>query len=241
MRDTVVALFALMATWGGAALAQEENRIRSISVSGTVETKTAPDQVVWSISLTDTDTDMRKAKANNDERVKSVIALRDKLDIGEGDIETGQVSIRREYERTSRGDRGAFKHFVVSRSVTIRQRDLKRFDEFLDALVASTELEASFSFATSRMHEVRTETRLKALKVARDKAAAMAEVVGAKLGKVLTIDEHSSGSRWMSLGTNIVSNSMIDAGPPAADLATDKFVPGAISVTLTVHATFELK
>jgi uncharacterized protein YggE len=60
-----------------------------VSVSGTVETKTSPDQVVWRIDLTDTDEDMREAKARNDEKVASVLALREKLGIEEGEIETG--------------------------------------------------------------------------------------------------------------------------------------------------------
>ncbi len=97
-------------------------------------------------------------------------------------METGHVSIRREYERGQYGYRGAFRHFVVSRSVTVRQRDLERFDEYLDALVSCAEMEVDFSFESSRIHAVRAETRLKAVMAARDKAAAMAGIVGAKLG-----------------------------------------------------------
>ncbi len=240
MRNKVLVTLILAATWSGTTSAQEEKAVRSISVSGTVVTKTAPDQVVWSISLSDADKDMRKAKTANDEKVKAVVALRGKLGIGDGDLETGQINIRREYERGQHGSRGAFKHYAVSRGVTIRQRDLKRFDEFLDALVASTEMEVSFAFETSRIHDVRAETRLEALKVARNKAADLAEVVGAKLGRVLTIDETTQGGGWRRY-SNFSNNAMVDQGSPAVDLATDKFVPGAISVTMTVQATFELE
>jgi len=220
---------------GNVALAEKEKPIRSIAVSGTVETKTAPDQVVWRISLTDTDKNMREAKASNDERVRSVVALRQGLGVDEGDFETGRFDIRREYERDEHGRRGDFKHFVVSRSVTIRQR--KRFDEFLDSLVSSTEMEVSFSFESSRIHEVRAETRLKALQAAKDKAAAMAKIVGARLGRVLTINEHAPADPWQSRG----SNREYLQSTPSVDLATEKFVPGAIHVQVTVYATFELE
>jgi len=229
---TAVGLILLLSTIASAA---EESPIRSISVSGTVETKTAPDHIVWRITLTDTDKDMLEAKKRNDEKVKAVVALQKKLDIAEGDIETDNVSVRREYERTTR----EFRHFLVRRSVTIRQRDLKRFDEFLDSLVSSAEMEVSFSFKSTRLQEVRAETRLKALESAKDKATAMAEVVGAKIGRVLTINEHAQVDRWQ--GPMLSNSSWVQSRPPTVDLASDKFVPGAITVQMTVYAMFELE
>lgn len=237
MRHNMTAALALLLVFGGTSLGQDKRPVRSIAVSGTVETKTAPDQIVWSISLSDTHKEMLKAKARNDEKVKSVLALREKLGVGQGDLETGRVNIRREYERDQRGHRGDFKHFVVTRSVTIRQRDLKRFGEFLGTLVASTEMEVSFRFESSRIHEIRAETRLKALRLAKDKAAAMANVVGAKLGRVLTISEHAQGNHWQSPVTQL---SFVQS-TPAVDLATKTFVPGAINVKVTVYATFGLE
>jgi uncharacterized protein YggE len=218
-------------------LAQGEKPVRSISVSGTVETKTAPDRIVWRISLTDTNVSLLDAKKANDKSIRAVIALREKLGIEEGDLETGQMSVRREYERDQRGERGAFKHFVVTRSATMVQRDLKRFDEFLDALVSSAEMEVNFSFESSRIHEVRADTRLKALAAAKDKAEAMAKAVGAKLGRAIAINEHPQNDP----GRNPFSNSAYVQSIPAADLATDRFVPGAINVQVTVYATFELE
>lgn len=239
MKTITILMAGLMAIASSNVWAEDEPPVRSISVTGTVETKIAPDQILWSVSLTDNHKDMREAKAASDERVKAVVALRKKLGVNEGDFETGTVSIRREYEHDDRGRRGAFKHFVVSRSVTIRQRDLKRFDEFLDALVASTEMEVGFSYESSRMHDVRAETRLKALAQARDKAKKMADVAGAKLGRVLTIDEHARSGGWQ----NPMSNAQFSyyQSTPTTDVATDRFVPGAITVKVTVYATFQLE
>lgn len=236
MRRNVTVALAILFLLGRAASAQEERPLRSISVAGTVETKTAPDQIVWSITLTDTDKDIRKAKAKNDAKIESVIALRAKLGVDVEDISTGSVNIRREYERNERGDRGDFKHFRITRSVTIRQRDLKRFDEFLDALISSAEMDVGFSFESSRIHEIRAETRLKALQVAKDKAEALVQVVGSKLGRVLTIDESAQGDRQRIS----VSNRKVVQSTPSVDLATERFIPGAISVQMTVYATFEI-
>jgi hypothetical protein len=219
-------------------LVAQDGAGRSISVSGTAETKTAPDLIVWRVNLSDADKNLTTAKVQSDTKVRSVLALRVKLGIGEGDLETGHVSVRREYERDQHGQRGDFKHFVVSRSVTIRQRDLKRFDEILDALVSSAEMEVDFSFESSRIHEVRTETRLRAVRAAKDKAAAMVEAVGAELGRVLTLNEHRQGDQWRSRMSNNLS--FVDS-TPSVDVASETFLPGAIVERITVYASFEIK
>jgi uncharacterized protein len=226
----------LAAIIASGAKAQDTKTVHQISVSGTVEAHAAPDEVLWQISLKDTDKNLGDAKKLNDQKVKAVLALREKLKVMEGDLQTGQVSIYREYERTVRGDRGDFKYFVVSRSVTIRQRDLKRFDEFLDALVASTDMEVSFNLESSKIHEVRTQTRLKALQVAKDKAAAMASALGSKVGPVLKIDEYLPQQ-----DRSFASNSNFAISSPTIDQGSETFVPGAISVRVTVFVTFELQ
>jgi uncharacterized protein YggE len=233
-----IALVAGLILLSGTTRARADGKaVRSVSVSGTVETKVAPDQIRWQISLTATDQNLSKAKARSDEQARAVVALRPKLGIEEGDLNTGAVSIGREYDRDERGSRGNFKHFIVTRTVTIRQRDLKRFDEFLSALVESTEMEVYFNFESSRLQEIRGESRLKALQVAKQKAKAMAESLGEKLGRVLTIAEHAP----IEGGRSAVSNAVIVQSSPPADLATETFVPGAIIVPLTVYVTFELK
>ncbi|NQU25961.1 MAG: SIMPL domain-containing protein [Candidatus Nealsonbacteria bacterium] len=236
-RQIALLLTLLLTLVVGTLRAEEAAPPRSISVSGTALMKAAPDQVVWHIQLTDFDKDMRKAKQRNDEKIEAVLALRKPLDIGEYDLDTGRLSINREYERTQRGERGPFKHYRVSRSVTIRQTDLKRFDEYLDRLVASSEMEVSFGFESSQIHKLRADTRLRAMNEAKKKAGDMARVVGAELGKVLAINEHSPNQRYVSP----MSNASFSHSPPPVDAASDRFVPGAISVQVSVYVTFELK
>ena len=220
-----------------AANAEAPALARTVSVTGTVVDYAAPDIIVWNISLVHTDKSLIEGKKQNDESLKSILSLREKLGIEKGDMQTGQVSIRREYERGQYRQRGAFKHFVVNRSVTVYQRDLSRFDEFLDTLVASTELEVSFSFKSTRMQEVRSEARTKAVQVAKTKAEAMARVAGATLGKVITLNEHNPTSSWQ----NPMSNSAYVTPPAVTDSGSESFVPGSIQVRVTVYATFELR
>ena len=230
-------IVCLMILGAGIGRAEDNGPARTISVTGTIERKVAPDYISWTVKLRDNDKNLIQAKTISDENVMAVVALQKKLQVAEGDLETGPVRVQRIYERNNRGVQGEFKHFSVYRSVTIRQRDLDRFDEFFNALVASADMEVDFSLKSSKIPEVRAEMRLEAMKVAKEKAAAMATAVGAGLGRVLTINEH--GPR--EYGHNPFNPTANVEYRMSTDLASEKFVPGTISAEVRVYVTFELE
>jgi hypothetical protein len=214
---------------------------RRISVSGTAVTQVPFDVVLWHLVITDFDKDLLAAKRTNDHRVKAILGLRQELGLKEGDLETERVSIHREYEKAEGGGQGAFKHFLITRDVDIRQRELGRFDEFLQKLVASAAPEFSVEFQSSRIQDVRAETRLKALQIAREKAVALAAVVDARLGEVLTVDEHWPTSSF-GAGGGGGGFGGYDLGQfLEPDVEASTLVPGPLDVRITVFATFELK
>ena len=134
------ATFAWLVAFGTTASASaSENMTRTVSVSGTAVTRTVPDIVVWQLTIMELDKSLITAKESSDEQLKTILGLKDELGIQLEDMQTGRLSIRKEYERDRYGNRKEFKHFVVTRSVTIRQRDLKRFDEYLDGLTKGKE------------------------------------------------------------------------------------------------------
>ncbi len=214
--------------------------IRTISVSGTAATRTVPDTIVWRISLNETDKVLVDAKNRSDEKMKSVLDLVNELDVPTEDVQTGRLSIRREYERDERGRNTLdFKHFAVNRSVTFKQSDLERFDEFLTRLVGAADIEASFNFESSQFHEIRADTRLKALRAAKEKAESMCAVLDDKLGRVVTIDEHPRTGG--NMGRMDINYPAPFRPPPAeVDVSGGTFAPGAIEIKVTVYATFEI-
>lgn len=236
MNRTALQALALALVLSGSCFAKEAKPTRSIAVSGTVVTQAAPDVVLWRVSLGNFDKDMLRAKKENDTKVRAVLALRDKLGIAAQDIQTGCLTIEREYYRDDHGNPTTFRHFAVRRTVMIHQRDLKRFDDFLDKLVSCGEMEIGFEFECTKVHAVREQTRIQALEVAKSKAAAMAKAVGAKLGEVLTIKEETRSDLWAEPTSNRL---MLDS-KPTPDMGNSTFAPGAIEVRVTVYATFEL-
>lgn len=246
MRRLVNSVFFILIFLITTVFADEPQSLRTITVSGTAVTQVMPDLVVWSISISDFDKNIKIAKEKNDDKFKRILALQESLNINKTDWEISYLRIHKEYERDERGYvTEKFKHFVIARSLIIRQHDLKRFDEFLDKFVSSAEMEVSFSLHSSQIYEIRKETRLKALRIAKEKAIAMLEIVGAKIGKVLTINElqpsPSQNYQQIWQNDNSVTSISLENRSIAIDTAIATFAPEAIDVRVTVSVIFEIQ
>jgi len=158
---------------------------RKISVSGTASTQVVPDLINWSISTSYESTNLVEAKESSDRKSKSILALASELGVKPEDVQTGYVNISRKYDQDEHGRRPDFKGFRVRRGFTLKQHDLARFDEFLSKLVSSAEMEVGFSLTSTTMTELRWDTRVKAVKIAKDTAVAMAETAGQNLANRL--------------------------------------------------------
>lgn len=226
-------LVAGQAAWG------EEEKLspRHVSVTGTSIARVQPDTVVWQVTVRRTNRDSAKAQADCDESVKKVLALRSELKLDPKDAQTGYLAIQKVFDRDQFGNNTSFKHFEAVRTVNLRQRKTDRFDEVLARLVAIPDVEVSYSLEASKYHELRTETRLEAVKAARDKAAAMTELLGAKLGRALRIAEPRE-----TYGPSFASNSAFAAPRQAeADQAEGTFAPGVIEIRVSIEVAFEIE
>ena len=244
MNSKLFSMIMTVAVIGIFAMSSNAEQIqRTVTTTGTVATRIVPDVIVWHITARDTDKEvLMNAKRHNDEKVRRVLELARSLDVSHDDIQTGTLSVRREYDHDERGDNPKFREFVIRRNITLKQRDFKRFDEFFDKLLSAGDFEASYSFESSRLHELRRETRIKAVKIAREKSEAMCKEAGAKLGKLITISDTPPGkqNRW---GSN--SNFQVQMAYPAdsggefePDKAGGTFAPGAIEIKVTVYTVF---
>jgi hypothetical protein len=213
---------------------------RVISTSGTAAIRVAPDVVAWHLTLADRDPELRAALDANDARLRSVLEAIDGLEVAPEDVQTSQLSFHRAFKTDEKGaSTNEFSHYAVHRSVVMRQRDILRFDEFLRALVARTDFEASYSLETSKSIELREEARLAALRVARDKAEAMAAELGVKVGRVLRIDEYSAGGSGFRIAPQSFNPGFYS--DPFEDRSGGTFAPGAIEVRVTIPVTFAIE
>jgi uncharacterized protein YggE len=237
----MVRIFLAVSLLCGGFVAADEGKLspRHVSVTGTTVARAQPDIVVWNVTIRRTNRDLEKAQAACDEAVKRVLELRGKLKIRPQDAQTGYLSVQKIFDRDQAGNQTSFRHFEVVRAVTLRQQDTKGFDEVLAQLIGADDVEVSHHLESSDYHKLRAQTRLEAVKAAREKAGAMTELLGGKLGRVLRIAEPRES--WDSSFSRM-SNSAF-AGPRQAepDEAPGTFAPGSVEIRVSIEVDFEIE
>lgn len=214
--------------------AQEQ---RSVSVTGTVIARVQPDTITWSIQVNTENAELAKAKEENDALIKQVLGLREALEVNAEDMQTGSLNIRKVYEQDQNRNRGAFRHYSIRRSVIIKQSNIEAFDNTFAKLTSIKNIEFSHQLSSSKFHEVRIETRVKALEVAEKKAREMVETLGATLGHVLSIEE-SKGTSMSNFASNSAYRVPADA---PEDVISGTFAPGSISIRVSVDVKFAIE
>jgi uncharacterized protein YggE len=232
-------LFGLVLASNVAVAQENQFSPRHVSVTGTSVARAQPDTVVWQVSIRRMSRNLAEAQAACDETVSKVLAMRSELKLKPEEAQTGYMSIQKIFDRDQFGNTTSFRHFEVVRSVTIRQSGTRRFDEVLTKLVATEDAEVSYHLESTKYHELRAQTRLEAVKAARKKAEDMAELLGAKLGRVLRIAEPRDN--WGNQYSQF-SNSMVVAPREAEpDEAPGTFAPGSIEIRVSIEVDFEIE
>ena len=222
-----------------AVTAEDKLSPRHVSVTGTAVSRVQPDIVVWSVNVRRTHRDLAQAQASCDDGVKKILAIKTDLKLKPEDVQTGYLSIQKIYDRDQYGNQTSFKHFEVVRTITLRQKDTTKFDEVLTKLTDAAD-SASYHLESSEYLTIRTKTRLDAVKAAREKALAMTELLGAKLGRALVIEEPKES--WGRSGINNFNNSVASEGRNAEPgSAPGTFAPGSIEVRVSIDVTFEIE
>lgn len=216
---------------------------RVVSVTGTAVVRAQPDIVVWQVTIRRYDKELARAQSDCNETVKKILALRTEFKVKAEDVQTGLLSIHKIYDRDQAGNQTSFRHFQVERQVTLRQRDTAHFDDVLSRLVNTEDVEVSHHLESSEYHALRAKTRLEAVKAARVKAAAMTELLGAKLGRVLRIAEplETWGSSYGSASYSFQNVAYAEPRQAAPDEAAGTFAPGSIEIKVSIDVTFEIE
>ncbi len=204
---------------------------RTISVAATVVHRVLPDVIIWHLSTTDTDPDLLSAKAASDEKLKNVLAARDKLNIGLNDCQVCQVRISVKTDRN-----GRFVGHTVQRNITIRLTDLTRFDEFFDMFAEAQPDQLSFTQHLASIEKIREKVRLDSFGEALRKATVAAEQLGAKIGVAITIDDTIPAATTAGYGQGRSHRTNANA-----DITKGTAAPSAIAVRSSVRAVFALE
>lgn len=234
--------------------AQDVDKLPSVTVTGTAEVMVVPDEVVFSLDVTKTDKDLQVAKRNNDEVVVKVLELTRRFLVEPQNVKTDSISVEMIYQSVrdpkkkiydEDGDEigtKIFKGYEVSKTVTVRLKEILRFEEFFSEVLKTgvTEVE-SVKFETSKLRENKDKARDLAMKAAKEKATALAASINQTIGKAIKITEGSTGNQnyySSNFSNNVSSNITAETSSFSESVAT--FAPGAIKVEAQVTVVFLL-
>ena len=233
MKSLVIASFLFVTA--GAATASPPPR--SIKVSAQASERIVPDRVLWRLVLNARHRDLTKAKAASDRQIRDVLATTRRLGVQPSDVQTGELSIDKEYSDRYSSIKGGrkFVAYVLSRTVVVRQRAPKRFDDFFTGFIKNRDMRVDYELASSKAANLKAKAQVNAVIAARAKARAMVEALGAKLGRVMQIDEgyrpsHRRRGHNLAMGT-------LDGS--ASEGST--FAPGTIEFSSAVTVEFAIE
>ena len=236
-------LAALVFSSGATASAQQEPAL--ITVTGEAQVRVVPDEVVLHFGVETTNPSLQVAKEQNDERVRRVLALMREMGVEQRHVQTDFISIEPWYRRSS--DVPESLEYRVRKTIVVTLRDISKFEEMLArALEAGVNHVHGVQFRTTELRRHRDQARALAITAAREKATALAQQLGHRIGAAYRINEHSGwyspyswwggGSRGGGMAQNVIQESAGAAGSADGAIAL-----GQITVTANVTVSFMLE
>lgn len=230
-------ILAALATF---ANAQGYDPRRSITVSGDAEIKVVPDEVVINMAVETNNTDLDKAREENDRKVSSILAMVKKLGVEDKFIQTDYLSVEPRYDYINHYDNERERKFLgyyMTKNISVTLRDVSKFEKLIaDALKLGTNYVRGMNFQTTELRKHRDQARLMAIRAAKEKATALATELGQKVGKPIYISE-SSYNEPMYKNVRMMQNAYDGGGASNGEV----IALGQIEINASISVTFELE
>lgn len=217
------------------ALAQQQILPPLISVNGIGEVKLEPNEVVVTLGVETREKTLDQARKQTDKQAAAIIAYLRKQGVDAKDIQTSFVNLQPIYAGNEFG-KAQPEFYMAQKTMTIVIKKINKFDELLSGLYDNgVNRIDNIYFRVSDIEKRRAEARKKAVADAKQKANALTAELGAKVGKVYSINEHTSnGSPRMGYAKMAMDMEMAQSGGPS-------IAGGEVIVTSTVNVSFVIE
>ncbi|MBM4129638.1 DUF541 domain-containing protein [bacterium] len=226
---------ALLLLFGALPAAADEFAAQHITVYGTATREVAPDQMSWVVNVRTTASQGGAAAKAHGGQVASVLSLLKFSGVADSTIQTSRMQLGENWTE-SQGRRvrdGAF----ASTDVSFTLADLNEYANVwigLSGLPGVTVRSVDLGVADRIRHQ--NEARIAAVTAARNKAQAIADALGVRLGEPLFVEEEQLDGGMPYRPT--FSNVAMSAGGPAE--AGEFIAPGTIPIKARVRAAFRM-
>lgn len=240
-----------------APAANASSNIRgTIAVSGTAQVLVVPDQVELRLGITTRNPDLLRAKAENDERIATVLNKIKALGLNQRELQTDAIHVQPEY-RTEVGSPPILTGYMVQRHLVVTLKEVGKFEALLEAAIQAGANEVlNIQFCSTELRKHRDQARQMAIRAAREKGELFTRELGLKLGTATSINEQPQenlfssyswygmyGGYWQSRGGGYgMQNNISVAGgsnEPSNEASNQTFAPGQIRISAVVNVQFE--
>lgn len=192
---TALACTALIAL-AAPAIAQQAPAVpaRTITMQGEAQAAAAPDLAVVSGGTQVQGRTAREAMDGNSRIMRSVQQALKDLGIEDRDVSTSGLTLRPTIEYQPGTNRPRVVGYAAGHQLSVRIRDLGKLGDVLDRMVtAGANQMDNLQLTVSDWSRKVDEARAAAIADARRKAEVLAGAAGARIGRVMTIEEHADG------------------------------------------------
>lgn len=187
-------LLVLLLGMGACAMAEDE--ARTITVSGTGFAEVAPDRATLRMSIVAREPTLAAAQKAAADVTNKVLKMLDHMDINRNQVDTTGASVRPDYRWNREKEEQELRGYISERQISVEIDDLEKLGAVVEGAVGAGVNQVSPPQLDSSK---RKDTYRKALRVAaedaRDNASQLADALGAKLGKVISINSGSNQPR----------------------------------------------
>ena len=187
----LVMLIMLMACSDTNIIVPDNAQSKGLHVSGTGVVKASPDIIRASIGVQTFNEEAETAVAINNEKVNAIFLALGEKGISRTDFETTSFNIysQRDFRRDPPDQ---IVGFQVSNIISVTIRNMSRVGEILQATIqAGANNISGINFTVEDTVKLKERARVKAVKDARKKAESIAETLGVKVGKVISLNDAS--------------------------------------------------
>ncbi|WP_347156721.1 SIMPL domain-containing protein [Pontibacter chitinilyticus] len=216
--------------------AQQQQMPPLVNVNGVGEVKVQPDEVLLNFGVEMRDKSLDQARKQTDAKAAAIINYLKKQGVEARHIQTSYVNVQPIYNGDAYGKTSP-DFYMAQKSMTVLVKKLDKFDQILAGLYAEgVNRVDGISFQVADLEKYKAEARKRAVNDAKRKATALTSELGAKLGRVYTINEagyNDGGPRPMYAKVMMESASSDMSGPSIAG--------GEVMVTSNVSVSFVIE
>lgn len=202
----------------------------SISITGEGKVIGVPNVAKIQLGYSVEKKTVAEAQKENTTKMNAVIdKLKKDFKIDAKDIKTANYYISPQYDYSNNGKQ-TLRSYLVSQNLDVKVRQMDKVSSIIEAVgVIGLNQIDNLSFEIDNPEKLKEEAITKALEQAKVKAGALSNIVGVKLGKIISFSESSSGGQIPVYSLNKMAEGMGGGGSaPAVEAGSNEIIITAI-------------